>query len=160
MGAEARYPVPSDVLQRFADLGREGSTLAVLRHARIAEQMGLSGTDHKALDLASRAEGPLTAGRIAQLTGLSTGAVTGVIDRLERAGFVRRVRDTQDRRKVLVEILPMDEEKYAPLFASALDAVEQVLEKFTPAERAIVERYEREVQRLMRAEILGDGAST
>jgi DNA-binding MarR family transcriptional regulator len=159
MAAEPRYPVPPDVLQRFAELGRDGSTLAVLRHARIAEEMGLSGTDHKALDLASRAEGPLTAGRIAQLTGLSTGAVTGVIDRLERAGFVRRVRDTQDRRKVLVEILPMDEEKYAPLFMSALDAVEQVLEKFSPAERDVVERYERELQRLMRAEILGKSAS-
>jgi DNA-binding MarR family transcriptional regulator len=159
MAAEPRYPVPPDVLQRFAELGRDGSTLAVLRHARIAEEMGLSGTDHKALDLASRAEGPLTAGRIAQLTGLSTGAVTGVIDRLERAGFVRRVRDTQDRRKVLVEILPMDEEKYAPLFMSALDVVEQVLEKFSPAERDVVERYERELQRLMRAEILGKSAS-
>lgn len=159
MAAEPRYPVPPDMLQRFAELGRDSSTLAVLRHAQIAERMGLSGTDHKALDLASRAEGPLTAGRIAQLTGLSTGAVTGVIDRLERAGFVRRVRDTQDRRKVLVEILPMDEEKYAPLFASALDVVEQVLEKFSPAEREIVERYEREVVRLIRAELLGQSAS-
>ncbi|TNC28278.1 MarR family transcriptional regulator [Amycolatopsis alkalitolerans] len=151
--------MPPDVLARFADLGREGSTLAVLRHARIAQRMGLSGTDHKALDLASRAEGPLTAGRIAQLTGLSTGAVTGVIDRLERAGFVRRVRDRQDRRKVLVEILPLDEEKYAPLFDSALDAVEQVLERFSPEERDIVERYQREIQRLMRNEILDEGAS-
>lgn len=160
MAAEPRYPVPPDVLQRFAELGRESSTLAVLRHARIAEQMGLSGTDHKALDLASRAEGPLTAGRIAQLTGLSTGAVTGVIDRLERAGFVRRVRDTQDRRKVLVEILPLDEERYAPLFASALDAVEQVLERFSPEERDVVERFEREVQRLMRNDILGESNGT
>jgi DNA-binding MarR family transcriptional regulator len=156
MAEEPRYPVPPEELQRFSELGREGSTLAVLRHARIAEQMGLSATDHKALDLAARAEGPLTAGRIAQLTGLSTGAVTGVIDRLERAGFVRRVRDTQDRRKVLVEILPFDEEKYAPLFGSALVAMERVLEGFTPEERDVVERFERRLQELMREEILGD----
>ncbi|HET6499498.1 MAG TPA: MarR family transcriptional regulator [Amycolatopsis sp.] len=152
---EARYPVPPDELERFSDLGREMSTLAVLRHARIAERLGLSGTDHKALDLASRAEGPLTAGRIARLTGLSTGAVTGVIDRLERAGFVRRVRDTEDRRKVLVEILPVDEEKYAPLFASALIATEKVLERFSPRERASIERYQRELVELMRADVLG-----
>jgi DNA-binding MarR family transcriptional regulator len=151
--------VPPEVLERFSDLGREGSTLAVLRHARIAEQMGLSATDHKALDLASRAEGPLTAGRIAQLTGLSTGAVTGVIDRLERAGFVRRVRDTQDRRKVLVEILPFDEAQFAPLFGSAVVAMQQVLEQFSPEERDVVERFEREVQRLMRADILGENAT-
>ncbi|KAA9161900.1 MarR family transcriptional regulator [Amycolatopsis acidicola] len=145
--------MPPAVLERFAELGRESSTLAVLRHARIAERMGLSGTDHKALDLAAREEGPLTAGRIAQLTGLSTGAVTGVIDRLERAGFVRRVRDTRDRRKVLVEILPMDEEKYAPLFASAKFAMERVLERFSPAEREVVERYERELADAIRADI-------
>ena len=155
MADEPRYPVPPEVLRRFGELGREGSTLAVLRHARIAEQMGLSATDHKALDLASRAEGPLTAGRIAQLTGLSTGAVTGVIDRLERAGFVRRVRDEQDRRKVLVELVPFDEEKFAPLFASALDALEDVLAKFSPDERAVVERFERELYERMRDEVFG-----
>ena len=75
--AEKRYPVPPEELARFGSLGREGSTLTVLRHARIAEKMGLSGTDHKALDLVRQAEGALTAGRIAELTGLSTGAVTG-----------------------------------------------------------------------------------
>ncbi|HVV11558.1 MarR family transcriptional regulator [Amycolatopsis sp.] len=153
MTERPKYPVPPEVLERFSELGRETSTLAVLRHARIAERMGLSGTDHKALDLASREEGPLTAGRIAQLTGLSTGAVTGVIDRLERAGFVRRVRDTQDRRKVLVEILPLDEEKYLPLFASAMVAMEQVLERFSPEERDVVERYEREIIAAVRADI-------
>lgn len=152
---EPRYPVSSEELQRFGELGREMSTLTVLRHARIADRMGLSGTDHKALDLATRAEGPLTAGRIAQLTGLSTGAVTGVIDRLERAGFVRRVRDTEDRRKVLVEILPVDEAKYAPLFESAMVATEKVLTRFSPAERAAIERYQRELIGLMREDILG-----
>lgn len=159
VAGEGRHPVPPEVLQRFAELGRDGSTLAVLRHARIAEQMGLSATDHKALDLASRAEGPLTAGRIAQLTGLSTGAVTGVIDRLERAGFVRRVRDTQDRRRVLVEILPFDEEKFAPLFSSALDVMEQALERFSPAEREIIERYERRLVELMRAQLFGEDSA-
>ncbi|GLY69155.1 MarR family winged helix-turn-helix transcriptional regulator [Amycolatopsis taiwanensis] len=152
---EPRYSVSPEELERFGELGREMSTLSVLRHARIADQMGLSGTDHKALDLAARAEGPLTAGRIAQLTGLSTGAVTGVIDRLERAGFVRRVRDTEDRRKVLVEILPVDEEKYAPLFESAMVATEKVLVRFSPAERAAIERYQREIIELMRQDILG-----
>ena len=155
---QPRYPVPSEVLARFAELGRESSTLSVLRHTRIAEQMGLSGTDHKALDLAARAEGPLTAGRIAQLTGLSTGAVTGVIDRLERAGFVRRVRDEVDRRKVLVEILPFDEEKYAPLFSSAMIAMEQVLERYSPAERVVAERFMRDLIETMRTEILGETA--
>src|SRR5690348_11776952 len=96
--------VPAAVLEKFGQLNRELSTVMVLFHSRIAEQMGLSGTDHKCLELVLRSAEPITAGRIAQLSGLSTGAVTGVIDRLEQRGFVRRVRDPHDRRKVLVEV--------------------------------------------------------
>jgi hypothetical protein len=54
----AKYPVPPEVLARFGELGRESSTLTVLRHTRIAERMGLSGTDHKTWDLVRRAEQP------------------------------------------------------------------------------------------------------
>ncbi|MEO6084130.1 MAG: MarR family transcriptional regulator [Umezawaea sp.] len=133
--------VPSDVLERFAWYAREMSALTVMFHSRVAERMGLSSTDEKCLDLAMRAEGALTAGRIAELSGLSTGAVTGVIDRLERAGYVRRVRDPHDRRKVLVEITPQNAEKFAYLFEGALASVEEVLSQFTPAEREVLERY-------------------
>jgi DNA-binding MarR family transcriptional regulator len=133
--------VPTDVLERFAWYAREMSALTVMFHSRVAEQMGLSATDEKCLDLAMRAEGPLTAGRIAELSGLSTGAVTGVIDRLERAGYVRRVRDPHDRRKVLVEVTPQNSEKFAHLFEGALETVETVLSQFTPEERDLLERY-------------------
>lgn len=151
---QPRYSVSAEELDRFSELGRELSTLVMLRHARIAEQMGLSVTDHKALDLAARVDGPLTAGRMAQLTGLSTGAVTGMIDRLERAGFVRRVRDTKDRRRVLIEILPVDAEKYAPLFASTVAIIEKVLAGFSRPERALIERFQRDFVALLRADIL------
>jgi DNA-binding MarR family transcriptional regulator len=152
---EKKYPVSPEELDRFGHLGRETSTLTVLRHARIAEKMGLSGTDHKALDLVRQAEGALTAGRIAELTGLSTGAVTGVIDRLEKAGFVRRVRDLQDRRKVLVEIAPIDEARFLPLFQSALDSTMRILERFTPEERKAIERFQNEMLGELRNEVLG-----
>ena len=156
--AEKKYPVSAEEVDRFGNLGRETSTLTVLRHARIAEKMGLSATDHKALDLVRQAEGALTAGRIAELTALSTGAVTGVIDRLEKAGFVRRVRDRQDRRKVLVEITPIDEERLLPLFRSALDSTIRILENFTPEERKVVERFQNEMLDALRDEILGSSA--
>ncbi|MFD9733590.1 MarR family winged helix-turn-helix transcriptional regulator [Umezawaea sp. NPDC059074] len=135
--------VPPDVLERFAWYGREMSALTVMFHSRVAEEMGLSATDEKCLDLAMRAEGALTAGRIAELSGLSTGAVTGVIDRLERAGYVRRVRDPHDRRKVLVEVTPQNAEKFSHLFEGAMASVEQVLRQFTPEERELLERYNR-----------------
>jgi len=133
--------VPADVLERFAWYGREMSALTVMFHSRVAEEMGLSATDEKCLDLAMRADGPLTAGRIAELSGLSTGAVTGVIDRLERAGYVRRVRDPHDRRKVLVEVTPFDDAKFAHLFEGAVKSVRLVLARFTAEEREIIERY-------------------
>ncbi|WP_290061568.1 MarR family winged helix-turn-helix transcriptional regulator [Amycolatopsis solani] len=154
---EKTYPVTEDELFRFAELGRQGSTLTVLRHARIAERMGLSGTDHKTFDLVIQSGGPLTAGRIAELTGLSTGAVTGVIDRLEKVGLVRRVRDPEDRRKVLVAVVPGAEERFAPLFESAFDALRESLAQFSPAERKTIERYQNVMLEQLRAEILDNG---
>ncbi|SFW61739.1 MarR family winged helix-turn-helix transcriptional regulator [Amycolatopsis australiensis] len=151
---EKTYPVTEEELFRFAELGRAGSTFTVLRHARIAERMGLSGTDHKAFDLVIQAGEPLTAGRIAELTGLSTGAVTGVIDRLEKVGLVRRVRDREDRRKVLVEVVPGAEERFRPLFQSAFDALRETLAQFSPAERKAIERYQNVILEQLRAEVM------
>ena len=143
--AESTRKVPKDVLERFGQLGRELSTVTVLFHSRIAEQMGLSGTDHKCLELVLNAKGPLTAGQLAQLSGLSTGAVTGVIDRLERRGFARRVRDPHDRRKVLVEIAEFEESEYQHLFQGMLELTEEVLGKFTAEEWDVLERYHRAI---------------
>jgi len=157
--SEQAYPVSEEELAEFARLGREGSTLTVLRHARIAEKMGLSGTDHKALDLVGQAEGPLTAGRIAELTGLSTGAITGVIDRLEKAGLVRRVRDPEDRRKVLVEVVPNAFDRYAPLFESVIDALRETLAQFSPDERKAIARYQNVMLEQLRAELMSNSRS-
>ncbi|MCP2169301.1 MarR family winged helix-turn-helix transcriptional regulator [Goodfellowiella coeruleoviolacea] len=144
--------VPEDVLRRISDLSRQTSTLTVMFHSWVAEQMGLSGTDHKCLDLVARADRPLTAGQIAELSGLSTGAVTGVIDRLERAGHVRRVRDPHDRRKVLVEVSGFDESKYAHLFSIAMDSLQRTLEQFSPDEWPVIERYARTLFETMNGE--------
>jgi DNA-binding MarR family transcriptional regulator len=73
----------------------------VLHNHAVAQRVGLGASDSQLISLLNL-HGPLTPGRLAELTGLTTGTVTGVIDRLERAGFVHRERDTKDRRKVLV----------------------------------------------------------
>ncbi|SDN04851.1 DNA-binding transcriptional regulator, MarR family [Lentzea albidocapillata subsp. violacea] len=135
------FGMEPEVLERFTWYMREQSALTVMFHARVAEQMGLSATDEKCLDLAMRADGPLTAGRIADLSGLSTGAVTGVIDRLERAGYVRRVRDPHDRRKVLVEVTPGDLDKLGAPFEKARDSLVEVLGHFDDDELQVIERY-------------------
>jgi DNA-binding MarR family transcriptional regulator len=135
-------PGPRDVvIERFATLGRQLSQATVLFHTQIAEHVGLSATDHKCLDLAVQAEHPLTAGQIAELSGLSTGAVTGVIDRLERAGFVRRVRDPGDRRKVLVEVSRGSLARYGNAYDGLMSALDSALEGYTEDELKAVERF-------------------
>jgi len=85
------------------DLGRELSTVSVFLHQAIASKLGLNVTDTRCFELMSRyATPPLTAGDLARATGLTTGAITGILDRLEKAGLVERYRDRADRRKVFV----------------------------------------------------------
>jgi DNA-binding MarR family transcriptional regulator len=71
----------------------------------VAKKLKLSRTDMRCLELIGRL-GPLTAGRLAEESGLTTGAVTFILDRLEEAGMVARRRDTEDRRRVWVQIEP------------------------------------------------------
>jgi DNA-binding MarR family transcriptional regulator len=133
--------VPAERVRRLMSLGRELSGVTVMLHSRIAERIGLSTTDHKCLDLAMRAEEPLTAGRIAELSGLSTGAVTGVIDRLERAGHVSRVRDPHDRRKVLVEVNKVNEKRFARLLGDFVADQQRLVASYTDEQLAAVEDY-------------------
>jgi DNA-binding MarR family transcriptional regulator len=69
------------------------------------ERLGINQTDNRCLDVLTRL-GPITAGELAREAGLTTGGVTAVVDRLERAGFARRVRDEKDRRRVVIEVEP------------------------------------------------------
>lgn len=82
---------------------RSGNLTVLFTHA-IAEQVGLSATEFEALDVL-RQNGPVTAGQLAKFCGLSTGGVTGMVDRLEKACFVKRLTDATDRRKVIIEFV-------------------------------------------------------
>jgi DNA-binding MarR family transcriptional regulator len=93
-----REPIIRDISEKF----REMSTETIMFHQSVADVLGLHITDHKCLDLIYRF-GAMPAGRLAELTGLTTGAVTGIIDRLEEAGYVRRTNDPEDRRRTIVE---------------------------------------------------------
>jgi DNA-binding MarR family transcriptional regulator len=84
---------------------REHSTAAVLFHHAIADRLGLGPTDHKCLDLL-RERGPMISRELATLTGLTSGAITGVVSRLEEAGYLRRDADPEDQRKQLLTALP------------------------------------------------------
>ncbi|MFE7464741.1 MarR family winged helix-turn-helix transcriptional regulator [Streptomyces sp. NPDC057499] len=72
----------------------------------VADHLRLHPTDLQCLNLLGLEEAPVTTGRIAELTGLTTGSATRLVDRLERGGYVTRTRDTADRRRVLVTPVP------------------------------------------------------
>lgn len=113
---------------------RDNSTATILFHEAIAGKLGLNSTDHKCLDVILKNQ-PLTAGQLSALTGLTTGAVTGILNRLEQAGYVSRVQDPQDKRRVVICI---DQEKVAkdivPLFESFRKDLDQLLSRYDDAE--------------------------
>lgn len=103
---------------KLSELGREMSVQTIMFHSAVAERLGLNATDHRCFDYILRMGG-VTAGQLSRETGLTSGAITGVIDRLEKAGFARRQADPEDRRKVVIvprpERLPELQKLFAPL---------------------------------------------
>src|SRR3954452_8167384 len=113
------------------------STLAVFFHAAIAEQIGLGPTDEKTL-LLLRGMGALTAGEIAQHTGLTTASVTNLIDRLERKGFVQRMRDVSDRRRVMVQPIEARLAELDRVFSQAVGTFDSLLDGYDDAQLATI----------------------
>lgn len=111
------------LLEAIAEEGRRSGTRSVMLHAVVADKLGLNHSDTKCADLIQGQEQPITAGRLAELTGLSTGAITGVLDRLERAGFIRREGDPQDRRRVVIRSTPECAPNLASVFTPLRDAI-------------------------------------
>lgn len=94
---------------------RDASAKGVIYSQAVADRLGIGSADLECLDLIAL-RGPTSAGAIADAVGLTSGAITGVIDRLERAGLARRERSREDRRKVIVRLLPAVERRVVPLF--------------------------------------------
>ena len=112
----------------------------VLHNQVVAQRVGLGGSDSQFVSLLNL-HGPLTAGRLAELSGLTTGTVTGVVDRLERAGFVRRERDSTDRRKVLVAPVPEAMAELAQHYAEHGRHADAVLRRRDPDQLRVIAEF-------------------
>ena len=134
---------------------RQMSTGAIMFHQAIADRLGLHPTDHKCADLIIR-NGAMTSGRLAELTGLTTGAITGVVDRLESRGMVRRTADPRDRRRVIVEIVKNDavECRMRDLFQGISDGTRALLDGYSDAELALILDFVRRSNAMSHAETL------
>jgi DNA-binding MarR family transcriptional regulator len=122
------------LLELFNEELRNFSTETIMFHQNVAERLGLNSTDHKCLDIILQ-NYPMTAGKLAEMTGFTTGTVTGVIDRLEKASYVYRDKDPNDRRRVIINVhLQKVEKEIRPLFASFSQSMRELFEKYNEQE--------------------------
>jgi DNA-binding MarR family transcriptional regulator len=141
-------------MEKVSELFRASQVDADLLDEAASEVLGVNRTDHRVLDVLDRLQ-PITAGTLASEAGLSPAAMTASIDRLERAGYARRVRDEADRRRILVETTPAAREKagviYGPMGESftremsryPTEFLEQLLELLQRAHELSREHRER-----------------
>jgi DNA-binding MarR family transcriptional regulator len=124
------------------ELGRELATTSLFFHTLVAGKVGLNATDTRCIDILARSgPAPMTAGALTEATGLTTGAVTGILDRLERAGFVKRIKDANDRRKVLVELVPDETEKLTRLYDGLGSSMESIAARYSVTELQMIESF-------------------
>jgi DNA-binding MarR family transcriptional regulator len=128
-----------ELIQAIIEKRIEMSTETIMLHQSVADVLGLHITDHKCLDLI-RQYGAMPAGRLAELTGLTTGAVTGIIDRLEKAGYVRRANDPKDRRRTIVEPTQNKkwERKIEAIFIPFHERMHKLLSSYSDSELAFL----------------------
>ncbi|MEV0194918.1 MarR family transcriptional regulator [Nonomuraea sp. NPDC050691] len=151
-------PSRKELLAALAEAGREHSNAAVMFHSTVSARMGLGMTEEKTLDLLQRL-GPLTAGQISEHSGLTPASVSGLIDRLERKGLARRVRDTVDRRKVIVEIDHAGVAGFGDLFEGLVRGLSGLYEDYTDEQLALILDFltrSAEVQRQATTELAGE----
>jgi DNA-binding transcriptional ArsR family regulator len=138
----AGRPERARLAAEFGEGFRKTNSLMQLMSQAAADRIGLNATDLNCLNILSFS-GELTAGELARATGLTTASITGVADRLEEAGYVRRERDPRDRRRVVIKLVQeMALRDVAPVFLPLVRAWHGVVDHYSDDElRLIVEFY-------------------
>ncbi|MBV8478927.1 MAG: MarR family transcriptional regulator [Actinobacteria bacterium] len=131
-------------LFRILDLIRRNQVLTQMLDEASARFLGVNTTDGRAIDLIDQA-GRITAGDLARELRLSTGAVTTIVDRLEKAGYAKRVPDPHDRRRVLIEVTPKVHRLSAEIYGAAEDIVDMAAE-YTDKEVDVLLRFQEQTR--------------
>jgi DNA-binding MarR family transcriptional regulator len=136
--SESARPVTSPA----GNLGRELSTAVVFFHEAIAARLHMSAGEWRCYTLLGQ-HGAVTASRLAELSGFTTGAITGIVDRLERAGCVRRWPNPEDRRSVILYPLRLKEteRRTRPIFDSLGRAMNAIAAGYSSKELAAIASY-------------------
>jgi DNA-binding transcriptional ArsR family regulator len=134
----------------FEDSLRRTSSFMHLMSQAAAQRIGVNPTDLNVLNILSLG-GRLTAGQLAQQTGLTTASITGVVDRLEEAGYVRRERDPGDRRRVVINLViePVLRD-VVRVFAPMLADWKKVADGYTDEELELIIGFQAKAERVLR----------
>ncbi|MBR0752563.1 MarR family transcriptional regulator [Bradyrhizobium jicamae] len=119
---------------------RRSSAQGVMYGQAVANIAGIAQSDMECMDILFL-EGRVTAGRLAEVTGLTTGAITGVVDRLEKAGYVRRERDASDRRKVFISVVVEKAEEIGKFYVPMQAAMQKVWGGYNDEELRLLLRF-------------------
>lgn len=130
-----------DLITQIRRMNQQHAYTTIQMHETVGRKAGLSGTDHKYLGFLMQ-KGRMTAGELATITGLTTGAITGMIDRFEKKKLVKRTYAQDDRRKVYIE--PITKNIMAlmePLYREYRSKSEQLIATFSQKEMKVIEAY-------------------
>ena len=129
-----------DIHDRIQDALVRTIANVVVFNAQVADQLGLGVSDMQFMTYLMQ-EGPLSPGRLSELSGLKSGSVTGVVDRLEAAGYVHRERDESDRRKVRVVLDTERLQSAGSPYAGQAAHLRGVLDTFAGEELDVIARF-------------------
>jgi len=115
-------------------------TRTVLYQQSVAASLGLYNNDFLSIDILHE-KGPVTAGELSKLTGLTTGSVTSLIDRLEKNGFVRRQHDPHDRRKVIIVPLYENNEEISNTYLLLHAAMVKLAAAYSDEELELITQF-------------------
>lgn len=126
---------PQAEIPRDALTGRELSNAIVFFHEAVAARLGMSSAEWKCLGLLEQ-HGAMPASRLAALSGFTTGAITGIVDRLEKSAIVRRAPHPTDRRSVIIKPVDLDRvrERVEPIFSSLAKEMKRLASNYSAAE--------------------------
>jgi len=130
----------AELLQELEHAMRRASAQGTIYASVVADLVGISSSDMDCMDFLNL-EGRMTAGRLAELTGLTTGAITGVVDRMEKAGLVHRERDAGDRRKVFIVAAEESMARLGRLYQPLQRAMQKQSGRYSDAELRLLLRY-------------------
>jgi DNA-binding MarR family transcriptional regulator len=121
---------------------------SVLFQQNMAQKIGVSHTDLKSAEILNET-GPITAGELSKITGLSTGSVTALINRLEKSGYVKRERDHMDGRRVMITLISDRQDQIKSHYQSLSMATKDLCSAYNEQELIFITQFVRDITKIM-----------